>query len=422
MKMRVQFLAKCILFCTLGFCCGCQVIGISGPGRTTTLGFDLSRISPAEGQKTGSIPFHLIVAQAGAISPDSALLTELRKYPKLFRRVSVIPASPGLRHFSREVPQKDPNRLLDLARSIGGDLLFLVGGKVETTSTRTAVSVLDLSVVGKYLVPSNRIKGKASVMGAVISLSDNRLLTTLDISTERSTISSSVSRSTRTDELIEKMRAQLLGDLSKKFVKDFSDRAGVIPESSHQLTDLHAVKSEKSHATVYIISDGFHIGLILPYSNIFGEKRYVEVGLGERNWVLGKGWKWMDAMLSFTSKNEGVAVIEMIREGELKERLDEQRKVWKVSLSEEQFGRMLVSLEEDLSFQEVIIDGNRTKVIENKKGYSLFYTCHQFALNPLGVTGEGLFDSLPRPTPMIESRLDTVFERNEIDGLSDGSP
>ena len=71
---------------------------------------------------------------------------------------------------------------------------------------------------------------------------------------------------------------------------------------------------------------------------------------------------------------------------------------------------MLVTLEKDMAFQKVIFEGYKTKVLENRKGYHLVYTCHQFARNPSGVTGRGVFDSIPRPAPLYEKRLDRLFE------------
>ncbi|MBF0198407.1 MAG: hypothetical protein HQL32_11880 [Planctomycetes bacterium] len=404
-------LSAIIVILSLLFLVGCQIQGLSGPGKTTTLGYDLSRLERVRSDEHSDLPLHLVVAQAGSLCPDEALLAELRKHPKLFRKITVIPASPELRNLGNEVMQKDPNSIVLQARRLGGDLLYLVGGKIETNSSRTPFSIVDLSIVGRYLAPSNKIQGQASIFGAIISVPSNELIMTVSESLSRSKYSPTVSRHANTDEFTVIIRNDILEKLSKKFVASLSDKSGVTIQPSPSLIDILGQDKVTPKATVYILSDGFHIGLILPYSNIFGEEQYIEIGLGERNWVMGKGWKWMDTIMSCTSASDGVAVVEYIRKEALKSKLNSRRRVWKAVLSEEEFGRMLMILESEMSFQNVLFDGYTSKVIETQNGYNLFHTCHNFALNPLGVTGKGLFDSIPRPAPLLEKRLDRVFQK-----------
>jgi len=405
-------LSLLLSFLLLLLLAGCQIQGISGPGKTTTLGYDLNRLETVTSDKINSLPLHLVVAQAGSLSPDDTLLNELKKHDKLFKKITVIPASPELRNLGHEVRQKDPNLIVKQAKRLGGDLLYLVGGKIEANSSRTPLSLVDLSGIGRYLVPSNKIQGQASVFGAIISIPNNELIFTVHETITKSKYSPTVFRHANTDEFILKLRNELLDRLSKKFVSKLSNQSGVILENNNTKIKINSLAQERQKATIYIISDGFHIGLILPYSNFFGDRQYIEIGLGERNWVLGKGWKWMDTIMSFSSASDGVAVIEYINKDDLKTKLKGNKKVWQAELSEDQFGKMIMTLEEEMAFQKVLFDGYKTKVVETNKGYNLFYTCHQFALNPLGVTGRGLFDSIPRPVPLMEKRIDKFLNQN----------
>ena len=389
---------------------GCTTQGLSGPGKTTTLGYNLADLKslPAE-QISTKVPLHLVVAQAGALRPDEALLCELRKYPQLFSKISVIPASPELRNFGREVSQKDPTFLLEECRNLGAQLLFLVGGEVKSNQSKTPASLLDLTVIGRYLVPSNRIVGEASALGVLISVDQQKMILTVDQNVRDSKLSPSISQHSHHDELVVEMKRLLLDELVKKFISAFADRCGVlaIPQG-REVEYMESLAIEPMGATIYVVSDGFHIGLILPYEDLLGGISSIEIGLGERNWLMGKKWKWLDA-ISSAFQNEGVAVVEFLNENQLKEKSTQNKKIWRVELSEREFGKMLSTLEAEMAFQEVLFDGTKHKIVKTMSGYNLFYTCHQFALNPLGVTGTGLFDSIPRPTPLMESRLDSYF-------------
>jgi len=395
---------------------GCQRRGLSGPGKTTTLGYDLTKLKSKKiRQKPLKLPFHLVVAQAGALQPDSRLLNELKRFKKLYRVISFLPAAPELRNFGKEVAQRDPEELIKLAEGLGGDLLFLVGGKIETQSARTPISVLDLTVIGHYLIPSNKIKTKGSVMAAVIDIADRKLIMTVEEGIEKSKISPSVSRHSNTDELNDKTIGRLLQSIAIKFSNRLAHNAGIKTEPSH-FSKIEKVKIRQyaNTATVYVISDGFHIGLILPHGEKDGIKQYIEVGLGERNWAMDQKWQWLNGIMSGISHNEGVAVVETMDDVEFIFKKEKQKRVWKLDLSEWQWGEMLTTLERDVALQEVLYEGGKTKIVKTINGYNLFYTCQQFALNPLGVVDKNLFNHISKPTPMVENHLDNIFLKSTV--------
>lgn len=410
--MRALFLVFIFVYLALLFQ-GCQVRGISGSGRTTTLGYDLTRLESRDRvAEPLRLPLHLVVAQAGATHPDSRLMHVLSSQKKLFSRVSALPAAPELRNFASEVEQRNPQSLIKLADRTGGDVLFLVGGQTATQSSKTPVSILDLTIIGHYLIPSNKIKTKGSVCAAIIRISDSKLVLTLQQSAEETKIAPSVSRHANADELTDKIVGQLLSEISKKFVNKLANNAGVVPnEIQNPVAELNSKSKIEKVATVYVISDGFHIGLVLPYREIGSQKKYIEIGLGERNWAMDQNWRWLTSILSGMVPQNGIAVIEKMNELEMSEKKRRQKKVWQLTLTEREWGEMLSTLESEVSLQNVLVDGRGIKVVKTVKGYHLFHTCQQFALNPLGKIDNGLSGKFTLPPPMLEHHLDEIFSK-----------
>ncbi|MBN2712924.1 MAG: hypothetical protein JXR97_10925 [Planctomycetes bacterium] len=400
----------------LSVCCillvgGCDTQGISGPGKTTTLGYDLSKLKARDipGHKS-SMPYHLVIAQAGATSPEPALTEYLRKQTKLFRKVSIIPAAPEVRNFASEIEQRNPEELLKRAEAIDGDILLLVGGQIESTNSRTAASLADMTIVGNYVIPSNRLNVSGSALGAMISISNGTLIMTVDANHKLSKLSTSAKKYASEEQLVTKFRQDLLFKLAENFSARLSDAAGIVPLKVELTDEEKAVKpsdKDKKVATVFILSDGFHVSLMIPTKSTTDKAAYVELGLGERNWATGKGWKWMDAILAATTHNEGIAVAEYLAEKGALELIDEKKRAWRMDLTDKEWAGMISSLEEELRLQEVLYDGgDKYKVVKTGKGYNLLHTCHNFAIDPLGKTMKELKAGFPKPTPILEKQLD----------------
>lgn len=415
--MRLPFAFLTVMMVWLALLAGCGQQGVSGPGKTTTLGYDLTLLKPRkDAPAAAELPLHLVVAQAGSVAPDPALLNTLRQYPDLFKRVSGLPAAPEVRDFASEVTQRDPEALLRQAEALGGDVLLLAGGRLDSTSSRTAASVLDLSVVGNYVIPSSRVSVRGQVLGALLDVRGRRLVLTADASKDRRRFTPSVSRHANEEEALRGLRAELLVALADEVASRFGRMAGRVARRQHMETDPKdpVPADDRPVATVFILSDGFHVGLALPMRDKEGGRRYIEVGLGERNWALDQNWRWLNAALAATTHNEGIAVVEMRDAGSMSRAIDRSRRVWRIDLNAKEWGEMLGTLEEELRLQEVLVDGGPSrKVVKTTKGYNLFHTCHHFALNPLGRTAKQLGGGFPKPTPLLEKTLDRVFSETE---------
>lgn len=399
---------------------GCGVQGLSGPGKTATLGYDLTLLRERAGAAGPEGPaLAVAVAQAGATIPDARLLDALRGTPGLFAKVRALPACPEVRDFASEVTQRDPEELLKLAEQMDCDLLFLVGGQLDSSNSRTPANLLDATVIGNYTVPANSIRVRGQALGVAIAVRQRRLLFTVDADVNKNGFAPSASRNEKEERLTEEARGKLLAELGEKMSATLSDLYGRVSETK---TSSPAEKQQETNkarpaakpkradepeaATVYVLSDGFHLSLLLPCRRD-GKPGYVEVGLGERDWALGKGWKWLDGMMAATTQNEGIGVVEYLSPDAATETLEKRKRVWRVGLSAADWGLLLEALENELRLQEVLAEGGDTvKVVKTGGGYSLFHNCHHFALNPFGKTARQLGGGFPMPTQLQEKRLD----------------
>lgn len=178
-------------------------------------------------------------------------------------------------------------------------------------------------------------------------------------------------------------------------------RSGMALDSTRgpaKLNGAAVVEDQPRAVDLMILSDGFHVSLWIPTA-----EGGVEVGLGEREWFLNQPWSWVKALSSLLH-NEGLVVVEQHSKGSVKK----EKKVWRFRVSEWTYGEIIEGLESELSFESVVLEGEKIKVIEDLKGYHLFRTCQQFVLRPLELPGKGLFRTLPRPTPLLEWQLDRV--------------
>src|SRR4051812_3847425 len=113
-------------------------------------------------------PMRVAIAQVGELAPPQAMLTQLRNKPELFMRVEGIPGvfeeaasgnqSGALTANERQQVRDRVGRLQRLAVDMGMDYLFIYGGSLEHYKRDNPLQVLDLTIVGAFVVPSREIR------------------------------------------------------------------------------------------------------------------------------------------------------------------------------------------------------------------------------------------------------------------------
>jgi len=187
-------------------------------------------------------PLNLAVAEIGELSPPTDLLESLRTDTRVFRRISGIPGiSDGDFRSDPYAPDADCKppqafaatrvalrRLERLARDTGMDYLLLVGATVDSRSRPTPASILDLTIVGAYVVPSNDLSAQARASAILLDLRTERIVMTSSAADHNKTFAPSVVNAGAEDQLIRAIRDSVYQRLTHQFIADVHRRAGLI--------------------------------------------------------------------------------------------------------------------------------------------------------------------------------------------------
>ena len=126
-------------------------------------------------------PTSVLLIELGKGAPSSAVRTAVGGRTDLVGRL--IPASGMTETTSWSWEGDDDDemtlaRLLAAARSAGADCLLIVGGTAEGLDRQTALGMLDLTVIGAYLVPSHIIRLESRCSAVAVDVATGRLLGT----------------------------------------------------------------------------------------------------------------------------------------------------------------------------------------------------------------------------------------------------
>lgn len=169
-------------------------------------------------------PADLAVAQIGEVSPPETMLAELRKANDLFATVQPIPATGGRSGYPyRYQSDASPNdakagiqSLINLAASSGADYLLLIGGTVDQTDRSTPLSVLNLTVIGAFIVPSHETQATMKASGAVIDVQSGQIVALTSADLQKSRLFTYASSDGDSMRMVQAMRDQVTKDLAGK--------------------------------------------------------------------------------------------------------------------------------------------------------------------------------------------------------------
>lgn len=177
-----------------------------------------------------NLPTRVAVAQLGEVSPDQELLDVLRA-SQAFSTVASLPgtAEPGATDFRRpgesaEWVRQRVEQMRHAAAALGADTLLLVGGQMETTNDRTPLSVLDLTIIGAFIVPSRDIDANAKGLAALVDVKTGRLLLTASSQENGSRLAASVGSKSSERGLSLKVRRTLMTSLGEAVVAQANQR------------------------------------------------------------------------------------------------------------------------------------------------------------------------------------------------------
>ncbi len=175
-------------------------------------------------------PIHLAVAQIGESSPAAPLLRQLEGHPDLVAtRIGIpMPGDPGSDRISRREPTDSGSgqraaelaAARHLARQLGADYLFLVGGNIDTGEVKNALAVLNFTIIGGAIVPGSRVRAEGKAAGALIEVASGRVLLLVHADQEKTGLTPAYFVQDKSNRFRLQLRDQLLRKLGEQLLME----------------------------------------------------------------------------------------------------------------------------------------------------------------------------------------------------------
>ncbi len=204
---------------------GCYTTGLSAREQNNNYAAMINgvyRRAPAGvTNKPPVLPMELAVAQIGEVAPDTAFTDELGKNSSLIQSVIALPmpGDNGDRYRYGTVNNEsngadtlagEVESARNLARDSGAKYLLLVGGTLDSFDAESVLSVLDLTIVGGFMVPATQIHMRGKAAGALIDVESGRVLFMANAGREQSGGTPDFFTDQKRDEMSVEVRRELL--------------------------------------------------------------------------------------------------------------------------------------------------------------------------------------------------------------------
>ena len=176
---------------------GCKSVGLSRYSAPrvdyNNFIYDLYKINVSKGENSVvRKPMNIAVAQMGENTPPVEVIAKLRQKRTIFKRVSPLPMPLSRleptqpiysnrdqyrigQDSSRPDLSNEMKTMMRMARDLGADYIYLMGGTLEIERAPSGWAILNLAILPTFIVPSTdlNLEGKAS--GALIDAKTGRL-------------------------------------------------------------------------------------------------------------------------------------------------------------------------------------------------------------------------------------------------------
>ncbi len=219
------------IFCSLIVAlAGCQYEGLS-PHQVSGQNYSLhaltmydnmpeTQYAPAELR----LPARVAVAQVGEVAPVEAMLNKLRSDARIFSRVEGIPSADAsepraLGYWERSTatgssPRDDMRKMREFARSIGCDYLLISGGEISSESAINNFSVLNLTIVGAFIIPGEDHRAEARANAVLIDLRTGRAVLSASTTESRKGAGATMTQNRDQQRLVGELRDSVVLKLS----------------------------------------------------------------------------------------------------------------------------------------------------------------------------------------------------------------
>lgn len=221
---------------------GCQQAGLS-PRETQTQNYATYIMSlydvpgtPGLPPASISLPARIAVAQVGEIAPPEKVLLAMRNNPAI-AQVEPVPGSftDSGRDVTFDQLRAQVRRIERISRDLGMNYLFLFGGCIDYDTHSNPLSLLDLTIVGAFVVPSKNVNAHGRAAGALIDLSNERIVFVTSVEGEKERLAPTASSDGQEQRTLAALREELTDALAQKMLAECQAHPAMVSPVSHQV-------------------------------------------------------------------------------------------------------------------------------------------------------------------------------------------
>jgi hypothetical protein len=229
-----RLLAPIIVTCGL-LLSGCAASKLSvreTDGRDLTAYMSAVRVSSFDqtaSAQPAALPASIAIAQVGEVAPPDEMLDTLREQTDLFTDVQGISGDDPRGRLYRFSDKNDAaavsghlESMLSFASNIGADYLVVYGGTIDASEGGTPLRLLDLTIVGAFILPGHELVAEAKASAIVLDVRSGLPLTTATASDDSRRFSSSVGLSGARAKQMRSLRDSTINEMTEQLIERFS--------------------------------------------------------------------------------------------------------------------------------------------------------------------------------------------------------
>ncbi len=178
MKMKINLVLLALITLVAA---GCNTTGLSvrekGQYNYSSMLYSMydNETMQSNGREDITGPIRLAVAQIGETAAPEKMIENFKDERSMIKEVMSIPAS-GIKlnnNGSAENPEdaySQFTKMRRLAKHLGADYLFVFGGAADYETTNNFLSFFDMTVIGAYILPSQKHTAEGKASGALINV------------------------------------------------------------------------------------------------------------------------------------------------------------------------------------------------------------------------------------------------------------
>jgi len=183
-------------------------------------------VDSSDPKETISLPVKLAVGQVGESTPSKKVVDRLNEENSAISKAVVIPISGYDYGYPSEKPddieqfKKRMKGMRKLAKDLDAKYIFLFGGSLAISHSQTWLSFFDITILGAFLVPSNKIHIEGKVSGSLIDVDSGRVLFLVNVEDVVKKSTPSYTSQRTLDKTLALFKDNLMRGIAEEFLRE----------------------------------------------------------------------------------------------------------------------------------------------------------------------------------------------------------